>query len=167
MKKVVVFMLVLAVFTTALGLSSQKDFFVVSSSVFDKVNFVVMPLYNTLQKVIQPDIFDPDQEICVERYYFNDGAVYCDIAYVYQFPTFNFASRTFLYSSDSKVAGYVRWSLWRTAVRSLFTHDYVDSAGETLYSVYPWNVPYILECTYFEYLTDYKLNPSTDGWRRI
>ena len=64
-KKLVVFMLCLAVFTTVLGISQSQNFFVVSTDVFNKVTSIVTPIYNGMHDILSPDSFDADQEIRV------------------------------------------------------------------------------------------------------
>lgn len=162
--KVIALMLVLAVFVSVFGLGAQKDFFGVSNDVLNRVSALVGPIYNALDDVIVAESFSADDEIVVYRYWFDNKQVYCDLGFKWSLAG-NFAKKVFLHSSDPDVVAVKKWSLWQSAQESIWTHVYVDAHGNELYKWYPWIRFYKLECTYYEYLTEYKNNPSMDGWK--
>lgn len=163
--KIVIFMLVLAVFVTALGFTNSVDFFGATSYVLDTVSSLTDPLLEGISVLFVGDRFDSDDIIEVVRYFFDDGH-YCDIGrklhgnYVFD----SVARYTFLYSTNENVFRYKQFGLLNTIT---FRYSFTDASGEDVYSFGMFKNSYHWSGTYYDYCLDYQKDSSVDGWTKF
>lgn len=141
-----------------------------SMDFFETGRIVIKPLSNlanyssSVLDIIIDDGYDYDVSTVVHvlRFYFEDGAEYCDVICPYLNP---FAAKQLAYSSNPKV---VDVSAFRVDIKTssfVFWWEFFDISGNVVYKHKPFSKIYELRnISYGEYLREYQTHSSSEGW---
>lgn len=172
-KKVLIFMVALAVIFVSFGIGSRYDFFASMSDLVEPVNKLTAIASRIVQSTIGETVFLYDDNIEVHRMYFDhdlagwrgtvddDGnrvEYYIDVG---KLDTF-ISKANFLTSSDPRVSTMeIKFDVSNLGLQ----YKFYDSNGTLLYEWSMWSGYYYINVTYKEYLYNYRDVFSSEKWK--
>ncbi len=161
-KSVLAIMLILAIGNVCFGIGMQQNFFVTLESSIAPLNNVAGYALKVVDFIFDTSLnIEADEKVIVNRFFFEDGKVYCDIV-----SSINLVPHPmFAYSNNPDIVGYYRFHILKSPAEGLFTVKFTDRYGQVAYESSLFTRYYTLHGkTYGEYRDKYQKNDSVEGW---